>query len=208
MGRDVRGAPGCRMYTRGRCAHERPAYQVFRCCSVDERAAPSPTCHAGGRGFESRRSRKFPCKYPCYVVGSDARILADYTHSSRSEDETAKNGPKCGRGRRFQADSGGVQAGRDGGVRTTQEDRRSRAARPAIYDSIRQKTLQQPLKTRLNASRWEPLVAAPSGLRSLWHHLASAVKGHAGKATGHCPWQYPTASSRCVRPTRFEESLR
>jgi hypothetical protein len=147
---------------------------------------PEAACHAGGRRFESRRSRKNSCKLAYCVVGLDARFLADYTHSSRSDGETAKNGPKCGRGTaissRFRRSSSWPPRRRA----ITEEDRRSRAARPAIYDSIRQKTLQHPLKTRPNASRWEPLLAAPSGLTSLWHHLASAMKGHAGKASGHC----------------------
>jgi hypothetical protein len=34
--------------------------------------APDAACHAGGRGFESRRSRKNTCKLACSVVGLDA----------------------------------------------------------------------------------------------------------------------------------------
>jgi hypothetical protein len=38
------------------------------------RPSRTPVCHAGGRGFESRRSRKNPCKLAYCVVGSDARF--------------------------------------------------------------------------------------------------------------------------------------
>src|SRR5207247_3187650 len=37
-----------------------------------ERATGTPACHAGGRGFESRRSRKSPCKYTRFASRVDA----------------------------------------------------------------------------------------------------------------------------------------
>src|SRR5918995_2258686 len=45
------------------------------------------------------------------------QIGSDYTLLSRSNDETAKGGPKHGRWSRFQAACGSSSAGREGGVR-------------------------------------------------------------------------------------------
>jgi hypothetical protein len=46
----------------------------------DQRRGKPRNCHAGGRGFESRRSRKNPCKSAYCVVGLDARS-APTTHT-------------------------------------------------------------------------------------------------------------------------------
>jgi hypothetical protein len=63
----------------------------------------TPACHAGGRGFESRRSRRSPCKSAYCVVRLDAKIGPTTQRSF----EAGRNGPKRARnpvpGSRFQA---------------------------------------------------------------------------------------------------------
>ena len=97
------------------------------------------------------------------------RVGADYTRFSRSDGETAKNGPNAVAGRRFQADSGRVRAAREDAVRLHEEtgghglgpSKRARAhsragARPAWTSKLRQpggsvSTRRQ--RTGSNASR-------------------------------------------------------
>jgi hypothetical protein len=68
--------------------------------------APDSACHAGGRGFESRRSRKNPCKSPSCVVGLDARSRPTTQLSLKATRKRSKSG----RQHPFQADRGRVQA--------------------------------------------------------------------------------------------------
>jgi hypothetical protein len=62
------------------CEAEAPSEQKSPANEPDPRrsslsvAVPDSACHAGGRGFESRRSRKSPCKSAYCVVMPDARI--------------------------------------------------------------------------------------------------------------------------------------
>jgi len=78
--------------------------------------AARPPCDAGGRGFESRRSRKRPCKSPCCVVGSDARFVPStqvFRDAARKRRKTAGNPVPVAA---FQADSSRLQTGRQGSV--------------------------------------------------------------------------------------------
>jgi hypothetical protein len=55
-------------------------------------ATPESACHAGGRGFESRRSRKSPCKFACCVVCLGA-LSEPTTHTfPRDESKATKTG--------------------------------------------------------------------------------------------------------------------
>ncbi len=44
---------------------------------------PRPACHAGGRGFESRRSRKKPCKLASFVAARPPAFRASRTDPAR-----------------------------------------------------------------------------------------------------------------------------
>src|SRR5438105_4560384 len=60
--------------------HDVPANRALPGLRVEDRVCPFVACHAGGRGFESRRSRKNPCKPACCVVSLDAKS-APTTHN-------------------------------------------------------------------------------------------------------------------------------
>jgi hypothetical protein len=51
-----------------------PANRALEASRVEHLRSPYAACHAGGRGFESRRSRKNPCKSAYCVVSLEARI--------------------------------------------------------------------------------------------------------------------------------------
>jgi hypothetical protein len=65
--------------TAGSPAEEMPALAGNSRSEPVVAVGPVPVCHAGGRGFESRCSRKTPCKLACCVVRRDARS-APNTH--------------------------------------------------------------------------------------------------------------------------------
>jgi hypothetical protein len=92
---------------------ERPAHGGNPRLSPLSAQPPRPACHAGGRGFESRRSRKNSLQISILCCRFRRQIGADYTDSSRRDDETAKNGQIPVAGRRFQADSGRVRSDRE-----------------------------------------------------------------------------------------------
>jgi len=73
---------------------------------------PRSACHAGGRGFESRRSRKKLCKSAGCVVGLDVRSGPTTQTSSRGDPKATKIDQNAVRGSRFQADLCRVQTGR------------------------------------------------------------------------------------------------
>jgi hypothetical protein len=60
-------------------------------------------CHAGGRGFESRRSRKKPCKSAYRVVSRDARIEPTTQTCVRGGSKRRKMARNPDPGSRFQA---------------------------------------------------------------------------------------------------------
>ena len=94
-----------------------PANEPVRSSSSPRVIVFDSACHAGGRGFESRRSRTNPCKPACHVVRMDARS-APTTHNFL--DATTKR-PKTARyavaRRRFKPIQGRVPSYREGGVR-------------------------------------------------------------------------------------------
>jgi hypothetical protein len=64
-----------------------------------------PACHAGGRGFESRRFRKNPCKSAILCCHGRRQIGADCTGCSLRDPKRAKTARNRSTWCRFQADS-------------------------------------------------------------------------------------------------------
>ena len=65
----------------------------------------TPACHAGGRGFESRRSRSKYLQITISCCRVRRRIGSDYTDAhSRRRENSEKPARTPGPGRRFQAD--------------------------------------------------------------------------------------------------------
>src|SRR6266571_5510590 len=69
---------------------KRPARAGNPRLSPPRAEATRPACHAGGRGFESRRSRKNRCKLAYCVVGSGARTEPTTQTFSRDEFKATK----------------------------------------------------------------------------------------------------------------------
>jgi hypothetical protein len=63
---------GLTMRNRGDHGVQDPAHEAARIGSSMSVATPDSACHAGGRGFESRRSRRKPCKAASSVAGAGA----------------------------------------------------------------------------------------------------------------------------------------
>jgi hypothetical protein len=78
-----------------------------------------PARHAGGRGFESRRSRQNPAKQACCVVGSDARSWPTTRTFSREPAKRFKTAQRGSAPSDFRP-IGRVQLGHEGGVRLHQ----------------------------------------------------------------------------------------
>ena len=116
-----------------------------------------PACHAGGRGFESSRSRKSTWKLACCVVslGAGSRPTTQRLFS-RGRPQCAKRVENVGRYSRLQADSRSVQSD-DGG-----------AARHTKRPEVTARHWRHRRRKSVPPSRWGPdarPLAAPSTLR-------------------------------------------
>jgi hypothetical protein len=60
-----------------------PAHRGNPCLSSHSPEAPRPACHAGGRGFESRRSRKNTCKAASFLAARPPASRASRTDPAR-----------------------------------------------------------------------------------------------------------------------------
>jgi len=63
-----------------------PANEPVQRCSSPGVVVPNSACHAGGRGFESRRSRKSPCK--------SVRLSRNETRNAQKQPETGLGRPE------------------------------------------------------------------------------------------------------------------
>ena len=86
MGRDTRGRACQRVGTSVSGSVEVPAIRAVPGPAVEDRGSPRAACHAGGRGFESRRSRKSTCKSASFVAraGANDRRLLSIPRRSRT----------------------------------------------------------------------------------------------------------------------------
>src|SRR5438876_1127664 len=86
-------------------------------CEPAVAVEPVPACHAGGRGLESRRSRKSPCKSAYPVVRPDAESRPTTHTFNRVDTKRPKSGRNPVWEPRSQADFGGGKVRGEGGVR-------------------------------------------------------------------------------------------
>jgi hypothetical protein len=94
--------------------------------------ATRPACHAGGRGFESRRSRRNPCKLESFGVGFGANDRRLLFIPRRSRGRIAPKSPQGAGGRR----------------QSPEED--DRPSRPEVFPrSSGEGTSLQPLRPRM-----------------------------------------------------------
>ena len=75
---------------------EAPVNRALPGHRMEDRWSPCAACHAGGRGFESRRSRKTPCKSACGVVGSDAKHPHSLARGVRPHAPQRRGSPQRG----------------------------------------------------------------------------------------------------------------
>jgi hypothetical protein len=131
-----------RLETESPSARKVPANEAVQRNSSANVAVPDSACHAGGRGFESRRSRKSPCKSGCCVVNRDAGVELTTQTVVQDRLKGRKRPAKAVRGRWFQAAFGRVERDREARA-TTQNGQRSR----------RSQTCFSRVSSRVSASR-------------------------------------------------------
>jgi hypothetical protein len=120
-----------------------------------------PACHAGGRGFESRRSRqKRPAnRHMCCSRGLRARAPTTQT-GAKDTPKSPRNGAEASPGRRFQAGSGRQprQAANAAGGHT--KGRRSRCLYQGTRPRAERPTLGGPFESASTAGRVVLVVGA------------------------------------------------
>ena len=162
---------------------------------------PVPVCHAGGRGFESRRSRKKSCKSACCVVDLDVGSRPTTQTLQRGDPKRRKPVRNRSGGSPFQANQAELRPVHEKGVRlhetTGGHGRATRRLRP-MHDRAR----DQSLRARALAPR---RAGSPRGRRGRACHLAEsciglAIRRRSGRRGR--PQSDPRAPSRTARPGR------